>query len=537
MAKKAKKENVLNVEGFLKGLEELEKTKNISKDSLINALIESIEKAYVKYLKGGDDAVVKATFDEANGVTVCQIKKVVEDVQDDYLEVGIDEIDNPNNMYKVGDDYPIYANINELNDSFYTALKNNLRQKIAEAERAALYEIYKNKIGEMIYGTVERADDNHCLVNIGKTVVSLTRREMIGEETFKDGQRIKLYVADVSTSSKGSISVTRSDEGFLKRLFEEEIHEIYDGTVLIKNIVRKAGIRSKVAVLSTDPDVDANGACIGRDGNRILKIVNQLGNTKDKEKIDIVSYTENQAIYIMDALKPADVVGVRLNIQEEGAKRKALAVVKDGQLSVSIGRQGANSKLAVKLTGWDILIKEESAAREDGLEFYTREECERIYAPVVEKSAQEVKEVVEEVSPVVEQQVETIVSETPVKEQVIEKVAPVEKKEEVKEEVKVEIKTTTTLESLEAQLEEEKEKTNKNQQHKRKPRKITNEEVEEHKTVDEKEVLKKKESYMEIYTEEELRQMEEEEVENSYDDYEDEDIDYDEYDSYYDDDK
>ena len=546
MARKATKNpNSIDAKAFLEALDELEKAKGVSKESILENLKESLEKAYVKFLKGGDDAVVRATLDLENGISICQIKTVVEDVQDDYLEVGIDEIDNPNGQYKVGDEYPVYANLSELNQLFMASTRSVLKQKINEAEKAVLYDIYKDKIGEMIVGTVERCDERQCVVNIGKATVNLTRREMIGDETFKVGQQIKLYVSDVSTSGKGFITVTRSDEGFLKRLFEEEIREIEDGTILIKNIVRRAGIRSKVAVISTDPDVNANGACIGKEGSRILRISNQLGNSKDRELIDIINYNENQALYIIDAFRPAKVVGIKLNIEEPGQKRKALVIVEDGKLLLAMGKKAANFSLASKLTGWDILLKEKTSAEDENVKYYTPEECITVYAPVAAKPVVTVKPVetiTEEVALTVETKVEEpVITETPVETKVEEPVVtetPVVEEKPVEPEVKVVIKTTTTLESLEQQLEKEKERANKQQGKTRRPRKITNDEVQEEKTViDEKEVAKKKETYMDIYTEEELRQMEEEEIDNSYDDYSDDEIDYDEYDSYYDEDR
>ena len=404
---------------FKAAIDEIAESKGISHDAVVVALSEALQRAYIKYLGGGDDAVVEATIDETDGrITLAQIKNVKKDVEDDYLEISvadakedademienleddlkeakdadkkadikdlIEKVKAAKEAVKIGGTYPMYCPLDELSKLTAMAVKSNLRIKIAEAERVALYDVYKDHIGEMVTGTVEKADDRSVSVNIGRTSVELTRREMIGDEYFKVGDPIKVYIQEVKEASqegKGprgpQIEVTRSSEGFLKRLFEEEIHEIYDGTVVIKGIAREAGVRSKVAVYSTNEDVDPTGACIGPGGSRIQKIVSQLGNGKDKEKIDIISWSSNPGLYIAESLRPSQVLGVALVDAAAQPHPKAVAIVKDESLSLAIGKKGANARLANKLTGWSIDIQEESAAKDDGLAYTTFEDLQK----------------------------------------------------------------------------------------------------------------------------------------------------------------
>ncbi len=400
-------------------IDDIADSRGLTHEAVAMALKDAMQRAYIGYLKGGEDAMVEVTFDETNGfLALAQLKTVVKEVQDDYLEISpedakadaaetIDHLEEvlkdakdpfaqndiktllakvkeAEGNIKLGYQYPLYCPIDEVTKVTANAVKNNLRLKIGEAERQALYEIYKDHIGEMVTGTVEKADDRSVSVNIGRTTVELTRREMIGDEYFKVGDTIKVYIQEVKEAavegkpSHGpQIEATRSSEGFLKRLFEEEIHEIYDGTVIIKGIAREAGVRSKVAVMSNNEDVDATGACIGPGGSRIQKIVGQLGNGKDKEKIDIIAYSDDPALYIAESLRPASVLGVALLDPHALPHPTARAVVKDEQLSLAIGKKGANARLADKLTGWSIDIIEESEAQKTQLSYVRLEDLKK----------------------------------------------------------------------------------------------------------------------------------------------------------------
>lgn len=564
----------MNAVEFIAALEEIEASKGISKDTILEMLKESLIKAYRKQL-GGDDADVRVEIDPEKGIIdMCQVKAVVDEVEDDFLQISVQDANDADKSkkYKAGDEFVIPATIDELKKATAMSVKSMLKQKFAEAEKSILYETFKDKIGTIITGKVEKVDDRGISVNIVKTSVFLPKKELIGDEKFIVGETIKIYVDDVASGTKGAhIVVSRSKEGFLRCILAEEISEIYDGTVQIKAIAREAGERSKVAVYSKDPTIDPAGACIGSNGARIQKVVSQLGNGGiNKEKIDIIGYSDNTALFIMEALKPARVVGAIVNEEE----KSAIAIVNDDSFSLAIGRRGVNVRLAVKLTGYNIDVKTETMAAEEGLDYISLEEAtaeenakkaeqillkkaneenaaqpsilrglpegyvapqDRVYeeeataddnAELTEalENEAEKKEAVIEAAPVIETPVEeTVKEEEPAP-------APAPVKEEVKEEHK-EVKTTTSIEDLEKSLADESaRKANKGA---KKSFKKNNKKAEEEAEEDSKPVISTGER-MSIYTEEELREMEEEE--KYEDEVEDDDVDYDEYDEYYDDD-
>jgi transcription termination/antitermination protein NusA len=358
---------MIDTKALIQAIDLIEQEKGISKESILIALKEALEKAYRKQLGSIDDALVRADIDLKKGIIkLFQLKTVVENIEDDFLEISLEEIKVLGLSLQVGDTYQIEASPEDFQKSAAMTVKAILRQKIAEAEKSALYEIYKDKIGEMIVGQVEKIDERSAIVNIGRTSVYLPSSKRIPGETFKIGDRIKLYVVDVESTTKGAqIAVSRIHEGFLRRLFEEELPEIYEGTVIIKEIAREAGLRSKVSVYSLDPNVDAAGACIGQNGSRIQKIVAQLGNAKDKEKIDIIAYTENKPLYLVESLKPAQVNGIIL----DEAGKKATLIIADENLGTAIGRRGVNPRLASKLTGYTIEIKDLTSTTAEGLSY------------------------------------------------------------------------------------------------------------------------------------------------------------------------
>ena len=551
---------------FMEALDEIEATKGISKSSIIEALKEALKKALEKNLFGGayegSDIRVEISEDPAS-IDMKYVRKVVEgEVEDDFLEISVEDANKgkKGKKYVAGDEYVQQIKPEEMARLTALTVKSVLRQKLAEAEKQSLYESHKDKIGEMITGIVEKCDDRGAIVNIGRTSLYLTRKELIGDEMFDTGAPIRLYVSDVSSGDQGKspmVKVSRSDPGFLRRLFEEEVREIYDGTVIIKSLAREAGIRSKIAVYSNDPNVDSVGCCIGVNGSAIQKIVGQLGNARDKEKIDIISYSPNDYLFIIDALRPASVLKLGIYTAEDGRKC-AIAIVPDGQSSLAIGRKGANVRVACKLTGYKIDILEESHEA-DAKEIYAdivlksveqvqqeekeraqKEKYENYLAKIKASRQEEVKTEagVEKAKPqkILDEEVEEVKEEVKPVEEV--KTEPV--KEEVKEEVKptvkpTVVKTTTTLASLEASLESDKKKEEfkATQKTSKRPRKITEDEVanEEKK----EEVKKVAQPQMDIYTKEELEELDNEELyEDEY--YEDEeDIDFDDFDKYYDD--
>ena len=563
-----------NATAFLEALDEIEASKGISKETVLQGLKEAIAKAYKKEL-GGDDADVRVTIDlDNNTIELCQLKNIVknaDDVLDDFLEVSEEEAKQLQ-KHKVGyiedDKFVIPATVDAFRKAAALSVKSMMKQKFAEAEKVILYEAFKDKIGTMITGRVEKVDDRGISVNIVRSSVYLPKNQLIADERFAVGDTIKLYVNSVEASTKGGarIVVTRSNEGFLKCLFFEEIHEIYDGTIIIKSIAREAGERSKVAVYSNDPNVDPAGACIGPNGSRIQKIVGQLGNGSSREKIDIIAYSNNPGMYIMEALKPAKVAGIIVSTEN----KTATVIVKDDSLSLAIGRKGVNARLAVKLTGYNIDIKTESEALEAGLTYQSYEQLAAEEAEIRNKKAMELAAAArnqimenilpglpqgyiapqervyeddadEEVNDILEEQLdkeevevapkaeEVKVEAAPVKEEVKEEKAPAVE-EAAKAEEPVEVKTTTSLEDLEKSLASESNKSKK-QTGKKFSRKKKDEDEEEAddsaKSTDTSNATR-----MAIYTEEELAEFEneEEEVEDN-----DEDIDYDDYDEYYDD--
>ena len=559
----------INVTEFNAALEQLEITKGISRDVVLEALKEAMIKGFKKDI-GDDEAIVEVNIDLERGIIeMYQIKTVVEDAEDILLEISLEDANKDGGKYKIGDEYRIAASPENLRKAIVLSIKSILRQKFAEAEKEILFEQFKDKIGTMITGRVEQFDERGASINIGKTSVYMSKKDLIRGERFLVGDTIKLYVVNVESSSKGAhIHVSRSDEGFLKALMTEEIHDIYDGTIVIKAVAREAGERSKVAVYCEDPNIDPAGTCIGPNGSRIQKVVSQLGNNQQKEKIDIIAYSDKPELFIMEALKPAQVLGIKLSDTDEVDRSgnkfagAALVVVKDESFTVAIGRGGLNVKLASKLTKYKIDIKTETEALETGIEYVSfddiaalelEEKAARIaqaqreslvyqgdargplpgvpegyVAPQERKYEDEENDfdsTLEEVAESeeltstpaeVEEPVEEVKEEAPANE------APAE--EENKE---VEVKTTTTIDELEKSLESsgKKEKANKG----KKKNKKSEEETEEQQAV------VHDGPRMSIYTEEELREMEEEEQEVD-EDIEDDDIDYDEYDQYYDED-
>ena len=553
---------------FLSALEDIERLKGISKETVIEYLKDAMAKGYRRQL-GGDDADVRVNLDPEKGILeMFYAKKIVEEVEDDFLEISIEDAKKIDKKYKVGDDYLIPASIEDLKKATAMSIKSILRQKFVEAERELLSEQFKDKANTIITGKVENTDEKGCSVNIGRTTVFLPRKEMIGDEKFNIGDPIKLYVNDVSKNAKGAhIIVSRACEGFLACLMKEEIREIYDETILIKAIAREAGERSKVAVYSKDLNVDPAGACIGPSGTRIQKVVGQLGNGNQKEKIDIVTWSENVPLFIMESLKPARVAGINVDLEN----KSATAIVKDDSFSLAIGKKGVNARLAVKLTGYKIDVKTESDALEEGIEYTSFEEINAKESEIrAQKLLEQQKETYmasiksndvlpglptlpegyvapqsrvyddeddSELTEALEAQadLDTVERSKPVKE---ETKVEVEETPVIEETVKEEptpvatqtVKTTTTLEDLEKSLEKsDNKKTSSKKSYKGKAKK-------EEETKEESTPIKPIEpsTRMSIYTEEELKEMEEEEK-NHLDDVEDDDIDYDDYDDYYED--
>ena len=601
---------------------------NLTEKAVIAALENAIQIAYKKEIKT-PDAEIKVDLDFEKGfVTVAQLKLVTPDekITDDALEIDYDDakedadlflenledekkeaeerLANANSLKKspkkaallkeinfrlaeienlslkvkeakenirFGGKYPLYCDIDNLSQIIIKIISSNFRTQIAEAEREALYDVYKDHIGEMETGIVEKADDRAVVIRLRHGVTELSRRELIGDETFKPGDQIKVYIEEVKPTSdpnkpsKGpQVQATRSSEGFLKRIFEEEIREIYDGTIFIKGIAREAGTRSKVAVMSKDDAIDPTGACIGPQGSRIAKVIDQLGhNSSEKEKIDIISYSPYLPLYVADALRPADVMGVYL-VHEEGKKYPdAYVVVNEEQIHKAYGKKRSNLKLASRLTGTHIILLTPKEAQEKGISWVGIEELKRLAseeklrqemaeyaeksrqdaarrAKLMENKKEEAKEMIlPEVSDEEEEELEEISTYSPKMEEEVTSVeeTPLEEKKEevIKEEetsskATLQVKTTTTLEDLEKELATptKKERDDRKKGSKKRPHHISEEEIAH---------AKPSEGIipaMPIYSQEELEEIEKEEAELEEDDSFDEDFDYEDYDQYYD---
>lgn len=344
---------------LLQALDILEKEKGISKDILFEAIENSLVTACKNHFGKAENVVVE--MDRESGDFQCYYEKTVveteEEVEDDCVQITLEDAKAISKKAKVGDVIKVAVNSKEFGRIATTNAKNVILQKIREEERASIFHLYSGKEKEVVTGIVQRYVGKNVSINLGKADALLTESEMVPGETFKPTERVKVFILSVSDTSKGPrITVSRSHPDMVKRLFEEEVTEIKDGTVEIKSIAREAGSRTKMAVYSNDPDVDPVGACVGQNGARVNAVVDELQN----EKIDIVEWDENPGNFIQNALSPAKIVAVFADPEERTAK----VVVPDYQLSLAIGKEGQNARLAAKLTNFKIDIKSETQAKD-----------------------------------------------------------------------------------------------------------------------------------------------------------------------------
>ena len=344
---------------LLEAMEVLEKEKNISKDTLIEAIENSLLTACKNHFGKADN--VKVTMNpETCDFAVYAEKTVVENVEDDIMEISLTEAKMMSPRYEAGDVVQIPLDSKKFGRIATQNAKNVILQKIREEERKVLYNDYYTKEKDVMTGIVQRYLGKNISINLGRVDAILNESEQVKGETFRPTERIKVYVIEVKDTPKGPrVSVSRTHPDLVKRLCESEVAEVRDGTVEIKAIAREAGSRTKIAVMSTDPNVDPVGACVGLNGARVNSIVNELRG----EKIDIICWDENPAYLIENALSPAKVICVVADEEE----REAQVIVPDYQLSLAIGKEGQNARLAARLTGYKIDIKSESQARELGL--------------------------------------------------------------------------------------------------------------------------------------------------------------------------
>ena len=343
---------------LLDALTILEKEKNISKETLLEAIENSLLTACKNHFGKADN--VKVVIDPDTCEYHCyQEKTVVETVEDPIEQISLQNAQMINGKYTLGDIVQVEVKSKEFGRIATQNAKNVILQKIREEERKVLFDEYYSKEKDIVTGIVQRYVGKNVSINLGKVDAILTENEQVKGEVFQPTERIKVYILEVKSTSKGPrVLVSRTHPELVKRLFESEVAEVKDGTVEIKAIAREAGSRTKIAVWSNDPDVDPVGACVGMNGARVNAIVNELRG----EKIDIITWNENPAMLIENALSPAKVISVIADAEEKAAK----VVVPDYQLSLAIGKEGQNARLAARLTGFKIDIKSETQAREAG---------------------------------------------------------------------------------------------------------------------------------------------------------------------------
>ncbi|EEV00106.1 transcription termination factor NusA [Roseburia intestinalis L1-82] len=353
-----KEDLIMSNNELLEALNILEQEKNISKDTLLEAIENSLVTACKNHFGSSDN--VKVSIDpETCEFHVFQEKTVVETVEDPVEQISLVNAKMINSKYEIGDVVNIEVQSKEFGRIATQNAKNVILQKIREEERKVLYDQYYSMEKDVVTGVVQRYVGRNVSINLGRVDAILTENEQVKGEVFQPTERIKVYILEVKATSKGpKVLVSRTHPELVKRLFESEVAEVREGIVEIKAIAREAGSRTKIAVWSNDPDVDPVGACVGMNGARVNAIVGELRG----EKIDIITWNENPAMMIENALSPAKVISVIADAEEKSAK----VVVPDYQLSLAIGKEGQNARLAARLTGFKIDIKSETQARESG---------------------------------------------------------------------------------------------------------------------------------------------------------------------------
>ncbi|MDQ0175783.1 transcription termination factor NusA [Bacillus chungangensis] len=344
---------------LLDALTVLEKEKGISREVIIEAIEAALVSAYRRNFNQAQNVRVDLNL-EAGTMRVFARKDIVEEVFDSRLEISLEEARAINPAYELEDVVEIEVTPKDFGRIAAQTAKQVVTQRVREAERGIIYSEFVDREDDIMTGIVERQDPRFIYVSLGKIEALLSQSEQMPNEAYKPHDRIKVYITKVEKTTKGpQIFVSRTHPGLLKRLFEIEVPEIYDGTVEIKSVAREAGDRSKISVYTDNPEVDPVGACVGPKGARVQAIVNELKG----EKIDIVEWTDDPVTFVANALSPSKV----LTVMVEEEEKATTVVVPDYQLSLAIGKRGQNARLAAKLTGWKIDIKSESDARALGI--------------------------------------------------------------------------------------------------------------------------------------------------------------------------
>lgn len=342
---------------LITAIEELEKERGINKEYLLESLETALVTAYKRNFDSAEN--VKVTMDEKTGdIKVYSVKEVVEVVEDEMLQISLEEAKEEDKDIKVGDTVEFEIIPRDFGRIAAQTAKQVIVQKIREAERNMVFTEYNDRKGEIVSGIVQKADGGTVVLDLGRLEGIMLVKDQIPTEVYRVNDKVRAYVVSVEKGIKGApqVLVSRSHPDFVRKLFEFEIPEIYEGLIEIKSVSRDAGSRSKVAVYSTNENIDPVGSCVGQKGIRIQNIINELKG----EKIDVIEWNEDPAIFISAALLPAQVMAV--DVREE--ERFAQVIVPDDQLSLAIGKSGQNARLAAKLTNWKIDIKSESQFRE-----------------------------------------------------------------------------------------------------------------------------------------------------------------------------
>lgn len=403
---------------FMDAINDLVKEKGITKDVIMEAIESALVSAYKKNY--GTAANVRAEMNEETGdVEVLMQKEVVEEVEDDATQISLEEAREIDPRYQVEDIVEYQVTPKDFGRIAAQTAKQVVVQRLREAERGMVYDNYIKRQGELVTGVVQRISNDTIFVNIGNTEGILVKGERASGERYRVNDRIKAYIMDVRKSNKGpQIFLSRTHPGFVEKLFELEVPEIEDGDVVIKSIAREAGSRTKIAVYTEDEDIDPVGACVGQNGNRVRNIVDELWG----EKIDITTWDDDPAILISNVLSPAKVEAVAIDEEEKAA----IAVVPDYQLSLAIGKEGQNVRLAARLCGWKIDIKSHSQYFGDGED----EEEYEDDAEYAEEAVYEEETVEEELEAEEAEEIEEVPEEEAEVEEVIEEEAATEEEAE-----------------------------------------------------------------------------------------------------------
>lgn len=537
----------MKLKDFMKAMQAIESDRKLSQDIVVEALQEALSKAFRKHIEI-PDALVRVDINEKTGaIKVYQQRKIVEEVEDDELEISLEDAKKIDQSLELDGVVEEEVDIASFGRAAVILAKNVMKQKIREAEKLVVYEEYCDKVDEMIVGTLESVEEKFCIVNIGKTMALMPRNQQIPNEHYHEGDRIRVVIKEVNKETKGAqVIVSRAEATLVKRLFEKEVPEIFNGVIEIKAIAREAGERTKMAVYSHNENIDPIGACIGPRGQRVQVVINELGG----EKIDIFEWSEDVTELIKNALSPAEVLAVIPNEERKGG---LLVIVPDHQLSLAIGKRGKNARLAVKLTGSKIDIKSESDVNELGVdwkaiamkqheEFLAAQEEAKMIAQqekfqetaneeavtldeagvefkedVMETSNEEIEEaIVEDNQPVIEEKEESELERAA-------RIAKEKRSEGVNLKEKQEF--TSKFETLADASAKQDEKVLKSHTKK------TEEKEERRKpTFD---LNKKDYDLKPIYSDEELEEIERAQIEEEENDWIHDDIDFDEYDKYY----